>query len=153
LLVSCGGSSDLTGRACSPNTIHWTYDTWALANGTGRALARSGGDSWFFITADYAFGHALERDVEAVVRENGGRVLGRARHTLATTDFSPFLLEAQASQAKIIGLANAGAYTTNAIEQGTRLGIVQRGQNFAGLAVFLTDVHGLGLNKAEGLML
>jgi branched-chain amino acid transport system substrate-binding protein len=153
LLVSCGASSDLTGKACSPNTIHWTYDTWALANSTGRALVRSGGDAWFFLTADYAFGHALERDVEAVVIANGGKVLGKARHPFPTSDFSPFLLEAQNSQAKIIGLANAGADTTNAIEQGTRLGLVQRGQSFAGLLVFLTDVHALGLNKAQGLML
>ena len=153
LLVSGGASSNLTGEACSPNTIHWTYDTWALANGTGKALVKSGGDTWFFLTADYVFGHGLERDVEAVVLANGGKVLGKVRHPFPTSDFSAFLLEAQASQAKIIGLANAGADTTNAIEQGTRLGIVQRGQNFAGLLVFLTDVHGLGLNKAQGLML
>jgi branched-chain amino acid transport system substrate-binding protein len=153
LLVSCGGSSDLTGRSCSPNTIHWTYDTWALANSTGKALVKSGANTWFFITSDNVFGQTLERDVEAVVRENGGKVVGRTRHTLATSDFSPFLLEAQASKAKIIGLANAGADTTNAIEQGTRLGIVQHGQNFAGLLVFLSDVHGLGLNKAQGLLL
>ena len=153
LLVSCGGSSDLTGKACSPNTIHWTYDTWALANGTGKAVVKSGGDTWFFLTTDDVFGHALERDVGAVVLANGGKVLGKVRHPLRTSDFSSFLLEAQASQAKIIGLANAGADTTNAIEQGTRLGLVQRGQNFAGLLVFLTDVQGLGLNKAQGLML
>jgi branched-chain amino acid transport system substrate-binding protein len=153
LLVSAGGHPDLTGKACSPNTIHWTYDTWALANGTGKALVKSGGDTWFFLTADYTFGHALERDVEALVRENGGKVLGKVRHPFPTSDFSSFLLEARASGAKIIGLANAGADTTSAIEQGTRLGIVQGGQNFAGLLVFLTDVHGLGLSKAQGLML
>jgi len=153
LLVSGGAHSDLTGKACSPNTIHWTYDTWALAHGTGKALVNSGGDTWFFLTADYTFGSALERDVEAVVLEHGGKVLGKVRHPFPTSDFSPFLLQAQASRAKIIGLANAGADTTNAIEQGTRLGIVQHGQNFAGLLVFLTDVHGLGLNKAQGLML
>jgi|RhiMetdeSRZDD1v2_1073273.scaffolds.fasta_scaffold119441_3 branched-chain amino acid transport system substrate-binding protein len=153
LLVSCGGSSDLTGKACSPNTVHWTYDTWALANSTGKAVVKSGGDTWFFLTTDDVFGHALERDVGAVVLANGGRVLGKVRHPLRTSDFSSFLLEAQASQAKIIGLANAGADTTNAIEQGTRLGLVQRRQNFAGLLVFLTDVQGLGLNKAQGLML
>jgi branched-chain amino acid transport system substrate-binding protein len=152
LLVSSGGTSDLTGKACSPNTIHWTYDTWALAHSTGKALVKSGGDTWFFLTADYAFGHALEHDVEAVVLENGGTVLGKVRHPFPTSDFSAFLLQAQASQAKIIGLANAGRDTTNAIEQGTRLGIVQRGQHFAGLLVFLTDVHALGLNKAQGLM-
>ncbi len=153
LLVSSSATSDLTGKACSPNTIHWTYDTWALAHSTGKALVKSGGDTWFFLTADYAFGHALERDVEAVVLENGGKVLGKMRHPFPTSDFSSFLLEAQASQAKIIGLANAGTDMINAIEQGTRLGIVQRGQHFAGLLVFLSDVHWLGLNKAQGLLL
>jgi branched-chain amino acid transport system substrate-binding protein len=153
LLVSGSASSDLTGKACSPNTIHWTYDTWALANGTGKSLVKSGGDTWFFLTANYVFGLSLERDVEAVVLGNGGKVLGKARHPFPTADFSSFLLEAHASQAKIIGLANAGADATNAIEQGTRLGIVQRGQHFAGLLVLLTDVHGLGLNKAQGLIL
>jgi len=153
LLVSGGGHPDLTGKACSPNTVHWTYDTWALANGTGRAIVKSGGDTWFFLTANYVFGTALEHDAETVVLANGGKVLGKVRHPFQTTDFSSYLLEAQASQAKIIGLANAGADTTNAIEQGTRLGIVQHGQNFAGLLVFLTDVHSLGLNKAQGLML
>jgi branched-chain amino acid transport system substrate-binding protein len=153
LLVSGGGSSNLTGQECTPNTIHWTYDTWALANGTGKALVKSGADTWFFLTANYVFGQTLERDVEAVVRQNGGTVLGKVLHPFPTSDFSSFLLEAQASRAKIIGLANAGTDTTNAIEQGTRLGIVQRGQHFAGLLVFLTDVHGLGLSKAQGLML
>src|SRR5262249_26009577 len=154
LLVSAGAHSDLTGKACSPNTIHWTYDTWALANSTGRALVRSGGDTWFFITAEYVFGHVLERDVETVVLENGGKVLGKARYPFpATTDFSSVLLQAQASQAKIIGLANAGQDTINAIEQGTRMGIVQRGQSFAGLLVYLTDVHALGLGRAQGLMI
>jgi branched-chain amino acid transport system substrate-binding protein len=152
-LVSSGGSSELTGKACSPNTIHWTYDTWALANSTGKALVRSGADTWFFLTADYVFGLTLERDAEAVVRENGGTVLGRERHPFPTADFSSFLLKAQASQAKIIALANAGGDTINAIEQGTRLGIVQHGQHFASLLVFLTDVHALGLSKAQGLML
>jgi branched-chain amino acid transport system substrate-binding protein len=153
LLVSSGGTSDLTGKACSPNSIHWTYDTWALANSTGKALVKSGGDTWFFLTANYAFGHTLERDVETVVQQNGGKVLGKLRHPFPTSDFASFLLEAQASQAKIIGLANAGRDTTNAIEQGTRLGMVQGGQHFAGLLVFLSDVHGLGLNKAQGLIL
>jgi branched-chain amino acid transport system substrate-binding protein len=153
LLVSGAGTSDLTGVACSPNTIHWTYDTWALAHSTAQALVKSGADTWFFLTANYVFGQTLERDVEAVVRENGGTVLGKVLHPFPTSDFSSFLLQAQASQAKIIGLANAGADTTNAIEQGTRLGIVQHGQHFAGLLVFLTDVHRLGLAKAQGLML
>src|SRR5713101_4029914 len=151
IIVSSAATSDLTGKACSPNTIHWTYDTWALANGTANALVKQGADSWFFITADYAFGHALERDVEAVVLKNGGKVLGKVRHPLNTQDFSSFLLQAQASKAKIIGLANAGGDTTNAIKQGAEFGIVKGGQKFAGLLVFLTDVHALGLEKAQGL--
>jgi branched-chain amino acid transport system substrate-binding protein len=151
-LVSGAASSDLTGKACSPNTIHWTYDTWALANGTGNAIVKTGGDSWFFLTADYAFGHALERDTEAVVLKNGGKVLGKVRHPLNTSDFSSFLLQAQASKAKIVGLANAGGDTTNAIKQAAEFGIVKGGQNLAGLLVFITDVHGLGLPTAQGLI-
>ncbi len=151
-VVSSAASSDLTGKACSPNTVHWTYDTWALANGTGNAIVKTGGDSWFFITADYAFGHALERDTENVVLKSGGKVVGKVRHPLNTQDFSSFLLQAQASKAKIIGLANAGGDTTNAIKQGAEFGIVSGGQNFAGLLVFLTDVHALGLEKAQGLI-
>ena len=153
LIVSTGATSDLTGKACSPNAIHWTYDTWALANGTGSAIVKTGGDTWFFLTADYAFGHALERDTEAVVVKNGGKVLGKVRHPFPTADFSSFLLQAQASKAKIIGLANAGADTTNAIKQGAEFGIGKGGQQFAGLLVFLTDVHALGLEKAQGLLL
>jgi branched-chain amino acid transport system substrate-binding protein len=153
LIVSTGATSDLTGKACSPNAIHWTYDTWALANGTGSAIVKTGGDTWFFLTADYAFGHALERDTEAVVLKNGGKVLGKVRHPFPSSDFSSFLLQAQASKAKIIGLANAGADTTNAIKQGAEFGIVKGGQQFAGLLVFLTDVHALGLEKAQGLVL
>ncbi len=152
-IVSGAATSDLTGKACSPNTIHWTYDTWALANGTGSAIVKTGGDTWFFLTADYAFGHALERDTEAVVLKSGGKVLGKVRHSFPTSDFSSFLLQAQASKAKIIGLANAGADTTNAIKQGAEFGIVKGGQQFAGLLVFLTDVHALGLEKAQGLIL
>ncbi len=151
-IVSSAATSDLTGKACSPNTIHWTYDTWALANGTANALVKQGADTWFFITADYAFGHALERDVEAVVLKNGGKVLGKVRHPLNTQDFSSFLLQAQASKAKVIGLANAGGDTTNAIKQGAEFGIAKGGQNFAGLLVFLTDVHALGLQTAQGLV-
>jgi len=153
LLVSTGGTSDLSGKACSPNAIHWTYDTWSLANGTGSAIVKTGGDTWFFLTADYAFGHALERDTEAVVVKNGGKVIGKVRHPFPTADFSSFLLQAQASRAKIIGLANAGADTTNAVKQGAEFGIVKGGQQFAGLLVFLTDVHALGLDKAQGLLL
>jgi branched-chain amino acid transport system substrate-binding protein len=151
-LVSGAAASDLTGKACSPNTIHWTYDTWALANGTGKAIVKTGGDSWFFITADYAFGHALERDTEAVVVKNNGKVLGKVRHPLNNADFSSFLLQAQASKAKIIGLANAGGDTTNAIKQAAEFGIVKGGQNMAGLLVFITDVHALGLPTAQGLI-
>src|SRR5229473_477205 len=153
LIVSTGGTSDLTGKACSPNTIHWTYDTWALANGTGSAVVKTGGDTWFFLTADYAFGHALERDTEAAVEKAGGKVRGLVRHPFPTADFSSFLLQAQTSKAKVIGLANAGADTTNAIKQGAEFGIVKGGQQFAGLLVFLTDVHALGLEKAQGLLL
>ena len=151
-LVSGAASSDLTGKACSPNTVHWTYDTWMLANGTGNAIVKTGGDSWFFLTADYAFGHALERDTEAVVKANGGKVLGKVRHPLNTQDFSSFLLQAQASKAKIVGLANAGGDTTNAIKQAAEFGIVKSGQNLAGMLVFLSDVHALGLPTAQGLI-
>ena len=153
LIVSGAATADLTGKACSPNTVHWTYDTWMLANGTGNAIVKTGGDTWFFLTADYAFGHALERDTEAVVLKAGGKVLGKVRHPLNTQDFSSFLLQAQSSKAKIIGLANAGGDTTNAIKQAAEFGIVKGGQNLAGLLVFLTDVHGLGLNNAQGLIL
>ncbi len=152
-IVSGAATADLTGKACSPNTIHWTYDTWMLANGTANAIVKTGGNSWFFLTADYAFGHALERDTEAVVQKAGGKVLGKVRHPLNTQDFSSFLLQAQSSKAKIIGLANAGGDTTNAIKQAAEFGIVKGGQNLAGLLVFLTDVHGLGLQTAQGLIL
>jgi branched-chain amino acid transport system substrate-binding protein len=153
LIVSTGATSDLTGKACNANAIHWTYDTWMLANGTGSAIVKTGGDSWFFLTADYAFGHALERDTEAVVLKNGGKVTGKVRHPFPTADFSSFLLQAQSSKAKVIGLANAGADTINAIKQGAEFGVVKGGQQFAGLLVFLTDVHALGLNTAQGLLL
>jgi branched-chain amino acid transport system substrate-binding protein len=152
-LVSGAATSDLTGAKCSPNTVHWTYDTWMLANGTGKALVKSGGDTWFFLTADYAFGHALERDTTAVVKANGGQVLGSVAHPLNTQDFSSFLLQAQASRAKIIGLANAGGDTDNAIKQGAEFGITAGGQHFAGLLVFITDVQALGLKTAQGLVL
>src|SRR5947208_1703231 len=151
-LVSGAASSDLTGKACSPNSINWTYDTWMLANGTGSAIVKTGGDTWFFLTADYAFGHALERDTEAAVVKAGGKVLGKVRHPFPSSDFSSFLLQAQASKAKVIGLANAGADTTNAIKQAAEFGIVKSGQNLAGMLVFLSDVHGLGLDKAQGLI-
>src|SRR5438552_16942786 len=130
-IVSGAAASDLTGKACSPNTVHWTYDTWALANGTGSAIVKTGGDTWFFLTADYAFGHALERDVEAVVLKSGGKVLGKVRHPFPTSDFSSFLLQAQASKAKIIGLANAGADTINAIKRAAEFGIGRVGRHLA----------------------
>jgi len=152
-LVSGAASSDLTGPKCSPNTIHWTYDTWMLANGTGKALVKTGGDTWFFMTADYAFGHALERDTTAVVIANGGKVLGSVSIPLNNADFSSFLLQAQSSKAKIIGLANAGGDTINSIKQGAEFGITAGGQKFAGLLVFITDVNSLGLKTAQGLVL
>src|SRR5689334_18867363 len=152
-LISGAASSDLTGAKCTPNNVHWTYDTWMLAHGTGGALVKTGGDTWFFLTADYAFGHALERDTTAVVQAAGGKVLGAVKHPLNTQDFSSFLLQAQASKAKVIGLANAGGDTINSIKQGAEFGIVKGGQSLAGLLVFLSDVHGLGLDKAQGLVL
>ncbi len=152
-LVSGAATSDLTGPACSPYTVHWTYDTWSLANGTGRAMVEVGGDTWFFLTADYAFGHALERDTSAVVEETGGQVLGVVRHPFPGQDFSSFLLQAQASGAKVIGLANAGGDTVNSIMQAAEFGIVQAGQSLAGLLVFITDVDALGLDDAQGLVL
>jgi branched-chain amino acid transport system substrate-binding protein len=152
-LVSGAASSDLTGAKCSPDTIHWTYDTWMLANGTGKALVKTGGDTWFFITADYAFGHALERDTTTVVQANGGKVLGSVNVPLNTSDFSSYLLQAQASKAKIIGLANAGGDTINSIKQGAEFGITAGGQHFAGLLVFISDVNSLGLKTAQGLVL
>jgi len=152
-LDSGAATSDLTGKACSPNTIHWTYDTWALANGTGKAVVQSGGDTWFFITADYAFGHALERDVTSVVKAAGGKVLGSVRHPLNASDFSSFLLQAQASKAKVIGLANAGGDTINSIKAAAEFGITQGGQKLAGLLVFVTDIHALGPKAAQGLQL
>ena len=152
-LVSGGATSDLTGAKCTPNTIHWTYDTWALANGTGQAIVKTGGDTWFFLTANYAFGLALKRDTAAVVVKNGGKVLGRVRHPFPATDFSSFLLQAQASKAKIIGLANAGADTVNSIKQASEFGIVRGGQKLAALLAFITDVHALGLQASQGLIM
>src|SRR5437588_1619579 len=152
-IVSGAAASDLTGPKCNANTVHWTYDTWMLANGTGKALVKSGGDTWFFLTADYAFGQALERDTAAAVEANGGKVIGKVRHPLNTNDFSSFLLQAQTSKAKVIGLANAGGDTINSIKQGAEFGIVRGGQKFAGLLVFASDVNALGLQTAQGLTL
>jgi len=153
MLASGAATSDLTGSKCNANTIHWVYDTWNLAHGTGNAVVKTGGDSWFFITADYAFGQALERDTTAVVEAAGGRVLGKVRHPLNTYDFSSFLLQAQASKAKIIGLANAGNDTINAIKQAGEFGIAKNGQKLAGLLLFASDVVALGLPVAQGLVL
>ena len=152
-LMSGPASSDLTGKACSPYGIHWTYDTYALAHGTGGALVKQGGDSWFFITADYAFGHALERDTGDAVKAAGGKVLGAVNAPLNTQDFSSYLLQAQASKAKVIGLANAGGDTINSIKQASEFGIVAGGQKLAGLLVFLSDIHSLGLKIAQGLII
>ncbi len=151
LLNSGAATADLTGKACTPNTVSFTYDTYMLANGTGKALTKSGGDSWFFLTADYAFGHALERDTSAVVTANGGKVLGGVKAPINTADFSSFLLQAQASKAKVIGLANAGGDTTNSIKQAAEFGIVAGGQKLAALLLFINDVHSLGLKTAQGL--
>ncbi|MBR0713724.1 ABC transporter substrate-binding protein [Bradyrhizobium liaoningense] len=151
LLNSGAATADLTGKACTPNTVSFTYDTYMLANGTGKALTKAGGDSWFFLTADYAFGHALERDTSSVVTATGGKVLGGVKHPLNTSDFSSFLLQAQSSKAKVIGLANAGGDTTNAIKQAAEFGIVAGGQKLAALLLFINDVHSLGLKTAQGL--
>ena len=152
IMINTGAaSSDLTNAQCSPNTIHWVYDTYMLANSTGQALVKAGGDTWYFLTADYAFGHALERDTTAVVVKSGGKVIGTVRHPLNTADFSSFLLQGQASKAKIIGMANAGGDTTNTIKQASEFGIVAGGQKLAGLLLFITDVHSLGLKVAQGL--
>jgi branched-chain amino acid transport system substrate-binding protein len=153
ILISGAASSDITGKACAPTSIHWTYNTVALANGTGAAVVKAGGDSWFFITADYAFGHALERDTTAVVQANGGKVLGSVKVPLNSADFSSYLLQAQTSKAKVIGLANAGGDTINSIKQAAEFGIVAGGQKLAGLLVFLSDIHSLGLLTAQGLQL
>src|SRR5690606_20612001 len=151
--VSTGASSDLTGKACSPNTVHWTYDTWSLAHGTGSALVRTGGDTWFFLTADYAFGHALEADTTAVVESAGGTVAGKVRHPFPGQGFSSFLLQAQSSGAKVIGLANGGGDTINSLKQAAEFGITQAGQSLASLLIFITDGHALGLETAQGLVL
>ena len=148
---SGAATSDLTGKACTPNTIHWTYDTYALANGTGKAIVKAGGDSWFFVTADYAFGHALQRDTSAVIEANGGKVLGSVNVPLNNADFSSFLLQAQASKAKVIGLANAGGDTTNSIKQAHEFGLAESGQKLAALLLFISDVNALGLDVAQGL--
>ena len=152
-LITNSASSDFTGKACSPFGIQFTYDTYALANGTARAMVKRGGDTWFFLTVDYAFGYALERDTSKFVLDAGGKVLGEVRHPLNNSDFSSYLLQAQASKAKVIGLANASTDAVNAIKQGTEFGIVEGGQRMAALLMFIADVEALGLKSAQGLVL
>ncbi|MEO8715133.1 MAG: ABC transporter substrate-binding protein [Acetobacteraceae bacterium] len=153
VLFTGAGSSDITGKSCSPYAAHWVYDTYALAHGTGSAIVKEGGKSWFFLTANYAFGHALERDTATVVEALGGKVLGQALIPLNTADFSNYLLQAQGSRAQVVGLANAGSDTTNAIKQASEFGLTKQGQKLAGLLVFITDIHSLGLPVAQGLQL
>ncbi len=151
-LISTGASTKITNDSCTPTNVHWTYDTYALAVGTGKAVVANGGDTWYFITADYAFGHSLEGDTASVVEASGGKVLGKVRAPFPNTDFSSFLMQAQASGAKIIGLANAGADTINSIKQAKEFGITQN-QTLAGLLIFITDINSLGLDTAQGMML
>lgn len=153
VMVTSAASSDLTGKACSPYTVHWTYDTYALSRGTAAAVLKSGGDSWYFISADYAFGEALERDATEVIVQGGGKVLGTSRHPLNASDFSSFILKAQSSKAKIIGLANGGGDTVNAIKQANEFGLGRSGQKVAALLAFLTDIKSIGLQQAQGLLL
>jgi branched-chain amino acid transport system substrate-binding protein len=153
MIITDAASSDITGKSCSPYTAHWTYDTYSNAHTVGSAVVKQGGDSWFFITADYLFGHSIERDVSDVVKAAGGKILGSARHPLNTSDFSSFLLQAQASKAKIVGLANAGGDTINAIKQAAEFGIVAGGQKLAGIVMFISDIHSLGLKMSQGLII
>ena len=153
MIVTDAASSDITGKSCSPFTAHWTYDTYANAHTVGGAIVKNGGDSWFFITADYVFGHSIERDTGEVVKAAGGKVLGSVKHPLNTPDFSSYLLQAQSSKAKIIGLANGGGDTINAIKQAGEFGIVSGGQNLAAIVMFISDVHSLGLKLAQGLII
>lgn len=153
MLASGPAVSDLTGSACTPNTVHWTHDTWAFANGIGKALVETGGKTWYFMTSDFAFGHALERDTEKMVLASGGKVVGRVRHPNNTADFSSYLLQAQASGAEVIGLANSGGDTVNSIKQAAEFGIGKSGQRLAGLLIYVTDVHAIGLQLAQGLAL
>ncbi|MGT2436826.1 ABC transporter substrate-binding protein [Bradyrhizobium betae] len=153
MIVTDAASSDITGKSCSPYTAHWTYDTYSNAHTVGSAIVKNGGDTWFFLTADYVFGHSIERDTGDVVKAAGGKVLGSVKHPLNTADFSSFLLQAQASKAKIIGLANGGGDTINAIKQAGEFGIVAGGQNLAAIVMFISDVHSLGLKLAQGLII
>ena len=153
MIITDAASSDITGKSCSPFTAHWTYDTYANAHTVGGAIVKNGGDTWFFITADYVFGHSIERDTGEVVKAAGGKVLGSVKHPLNTQDFSSYLLQAQSSKAKIIGLANGGGDTINAIKQAGEFGIVSGGQNLAAIVMFISDVHSLGLKLAQGLII
>ncbi|WP_346798674.1 ABC transporter substrate-binding protein [Halomonas sp. Bachu 37] len=152
-IVSGSAASSITNEHCTPNHIHWVYDTYPLANGTAKAVVDQGGDSWFLLTADYAFGHALEADVTKVVEENGGEIVGGVRHPFPTSDFSSYILQAQGSGADIVGLANAGADTVNAIKTASQFGLTQSGQQLAGLLIFLNDVHAMGLEATQNLLL
>jgi branched-chain amino acid transport system substrate-binding protein len=152
LIISGAAASDITGSKCSPLTVHWTYDTWALANTTANAIIANGGKDWFFLTADYAFGQAIQRDVSALVEANGGQVVGAVRHPLNTSDFSSFILQAQSSPAQIIGLANAGADTANSIKQAAEFGLTGDGKQLAGLLITIPDIHAIGLKDAQGLL-
>ncbi len=153
LLVSGGGTADLTGKACSPVGIHWTWDTYSFAVGSARALLEQGNDTWFFLTADFAFGAAMQRDATKVIEAGGGKVLGAVKHPLQSADFSSFLLQAQSSGAKIVALANGGSDTINSIKQAAEFGLAERGQKLAALAIYITDVHAIGLKGAQGLVL
>ncbi|RZN32796.1 ABC transporter substrate-binding protein [Bradyrhizobium sp. Leo121] len=152
-LFTASGTSDLTGKSCTPNSVHWTYDTWALSHGTADAITKAGGKTWFFVTADFALGHSLERDASAVVNANGGKVVGSVKHPTDSNDFASFLLQAQASRAEIIALANAGGDTIKAIKQASEFGIIEGGQKLAGMLLFISDIHSLGLKTAQGLQL
>ena len=151
LIVTDAASSDITGKSCSPYTVHWTYDTYSNAQTVGKAIVKQGGNSWFFVTVDYAFGHAIEKDVSGVVTGAGGKVVGQVRHPLNSPDFSSYLLQAQQSKAKIIGMANGGGDTINLIKQAGEFGIVAGGQKLAGIVMFISDIHSLGLKTAQGL--
>ncbi len=151
-LLSGPATTAITGEKCTPYNVHYTYNNWALANGTGREVVKNGGDTWFFITADYVFGKSLEADTAKVVTESGGKVLGAARHPQSSSDFSSYLLQAQASGAKVVGMANAGADTINTIKQAKEFGVTPK-QTLAGLLVFISDVHSLGLDIAKGMYL
>ncbi|MCP9626450.1 ABC transporter substrate-binding protein [Rhodopseudomonas palustris] len=153
MIVTDAASSDITGKSCSPYTAHWTYDTYSNAHTVGSAIVKNGGDTWFFITADYLFGHSIERDTGEVVKANGGKIVGSARHPLNNADFSSFLLQAQSSKAKIIGMANGGGDTINTIKQAAEFGIVAGGQKLAGIVMFISDIHSLGLKMANGLII